>query len=216
MPADRFLFVPNGADLHALVEVLPVEQRERVLEFKHRHRKLLAYTGNFGKANNLRALVEALPHLAPAGIGAVLVGSGPEEPALKQLARDLGCGDHVLFLGRIDKAAVPGCLVLMDAAYLGLQDKPLFRFGISPTKVNDYLMAGLPVVLAVTAPIDAEAAGPLVAKCRPDVPAAIAETVIRLCGVEGRELEKGRAQARRWLEENRDYRVLAKRFLDGL
>jgi len=39
----------------------------------------------------------------------------------------------------------------MDILYIGLQRQSLFRFGISPNKLMDYMMAARPIVCAVDA-----------------------------------------------------------------
>ena len=39
----------------------------------------------------------------------------------------------------------------MDVLYIGLQKQSLFRFGISPNKMFDYMMAAKPIIQAIDA-----------------------------------------------------------------
>ena len=57
-------------------------------------------------------------------------------------------------LDPVRKAQVVDFLRRVDAAYLGLQRHSVFRYGVSPTKLNDYMLAARPVIYAVEAPDD--------------------------------------------------------------
>lgn len=49
------------------------------------------------------------------------------------------------------KLQIPTLLQWFAVAYIGLQRQPLFRFGIAPNKLMDYMMAGRPVLMAIDA-----------------------------------------------------------------
>lgn len=55
--------------------------------------------------------------------------------------------DNVLFLDSILKKMVPAFLNKMDVLYIGLQNQKLFKFGISPNKLMDYMMASKPICI---------------------------------------------------------------------
>ena len=46
---------------------------------------------------------------------------------------------------------MPTLLATMDALFIGLKRSPLFRFGISPNKLMDYMAAAKPVIHAIEA-----------------------------------------------------------------
>ncbi|MFD2270332.1 glycosyltransferase [Undibacterium arcticum] len=56
---------------------------------------------------------------------------------------------NVWFLDPVSKEQIPALLQRFDVAYLGMQRQPLFRFGIAPNKLMDYMMAGRPVLMAI-------------------------------------------------------------------
>ena len=69
-----------------------------------------------------------------------------------QKVKDHNLQNVVELLPAVKRGDVPGLLQQMDALYVGLQRQPLFRFGVSPNKLMDYMMAAKPVIFAIDAP----------------------------------------------------------------
>ena len=65
------------------------------------------------------------------------------------------CGEerlaNVTMLAPIPKLQVPALLAQVDIAYIGWQRVPIYRFGIAPNKLMDYMMAGRAVLHSVEA-----------------------------------------------------------------
>jgi glycosyltransferase involved in cell wall biosynthesis len=113
-------------------------------------RTLAIFAGAFRRWHGAGQLVEAIRRLHARGrrdIGAVLVGAGPELPAVRRAAAGL---DGVIFTGALPHASLPACLAAADigvapfdvAAHPPLQ----LDFYWSPLKIFEYMAAGLPVV----------------------------------------------------------------------
>ena len=67
--------------------------------------------------NGVEYLVRAMPEIARAvDAEAIVIGDGPERAALEKLARELGIGDRVTFLGARAHAEMPGLLSSGDIA----------------------------------------------------------------------------------------------------
>lgn len=64
----------------------------------------------------------------------------------------------------------------------GWQRQPLFRFGVSPNKLMDYMMAGKPVIFAIDAGNDMVADASCGISIEPENSAAIAKAAIQLGG----------------------------------
>ena len=75
----------------------------------------------------------------------LLVGTGPDRDALAAQAGALGLGEHALFVGHADYAAVPAYLGLARCSADPVADDPVAR-GRSPLKIVESLAAGVPVV----------------------------------------------------------------------
>jgi glycosyltransferase involved in cell wall biosynthesis len=216
----RFFHVPNGIDLgewEGEPEPLPAPAAQALAEHRRAHRFLVGYAGAHGPANALDTLLDAAALLEDAGVGIVLVGQGPEKEALRGRARTMGLR-HVAFLDPVPKRAVPSLLREIDGAFIGIARRPLYRFGVSPNKLMDYMMSGRPVVCG----IQEDAGNDMVrdAGCGfsvpPDDPAALAGAIRRLAALAPAEREAMGLQGRRHVEERHAYGVLARQFLEVL
>ncbi|MGC9195024.1 MAG: glycosyltransferase family 4 protein [Syntrophobacteraceae bacterium] len=216
MAPSKFCHIPNGIaceEWESASERLP-EIHERALNGLHGQGEfLLGYAGAHGIANGLSTLVEAASLLQSHKVVIVLVGQGPEKEKIQCLARQKGL-TNMVFLPPVAKACIPRLLSKMDALYIGLKKSPLFRFGISPNKLMDYMMAGKPIIEAIEASNDMVAW----ARCGISVPAenpsAVAQAIKDLmCLGEGQRIEMG-LRGKRYLRAGNDYKVLAAKFID--
>lgn len=107
----------------------------------------LGYAGGHGYANALEDLVKAAAELQGLPIEIILIGEGPKKAALEELAAALELS-NVEFRPVIPKSSIPDTLASFDALYLGWEPRPMYRFGTSPNKLLDYMMAARPVVHA--------------------------------------------------------------------
>jgi glycosyltransferase involved in cell wall biosynthesis len=172
---------------------------------------IVGYAGALGIANALDTLLEATNYLKERKIAIVLVGSGAEQETLRARATKLNA---VYFLPPVPKKCVPELLEKMDILYIGLKKQPLFRFGISPNKLMDYMMAAKPVIQAIEAGNDPVREANCGASIPAEDPQAVAEAIITFAGMPPEELQKIGEQGRKYVLEHHDYRVLARHFLD--
>ncbi len=214
----KFHHLPNGVDCDEwMVSDAPLpEEHERLLRLlRQRESFLVGYAGAHGVANALEQLIDAADLLKAENISFVLLGDGPEKAALMKKTQTLKL-PNVFFLPRISRNAAILFLRSMDTLFVGLQNRALFRFGISPNKLMDYMMAAKPIVQAV------EAGNDLVseAQCGISVPAenpgAIAEAIRTLHGMPKGILREMGDRGRRFVVKYHDYRVIAAKFISLL
>lgn len=219
MAADKFVHVPNGIDPaewdHGASAALPPTHAAAIAAARGKGQLLVAYAGAHGVANALGTMLDAAALLRDEPVTWLLIGGGPEKAALAQRVHS----EHlvnVVMLDPVDKVAIPTLLRAMDVLYIGLQSEPLFRFGISPNKLMDYMMAARPVICAIAAgndPVSEAGCGETIA---PQDPGALAAAVRRMSalppGARERMGQAGRAQ----VESHHVYAVLARRFLDAV
>lgn len=218
MEPSKFLFVPNGIDLDekTVAEPLPAEHLKILEGARAQGRFIIGYAGRVGLANALHTLIDAVALGRQTNVCAAILGEGSHIPDLRAQAENLDISDRVLFLDSVRKSQVNDFLARVDVAYIGLQSQPLFRFGVSPTKLNDYMLAAKPIIYAIDAPGDVVAESGAGISCRAEDPEALWAAIEALRELTADErFEMGR-RGRQWLIANRDYRVLANQFLDGI
>jgi len=118
---------------------------------------------------------------------------------------------NVHFLPSIPKRAVPAFLAEMDSLFIGWRKLPIYRFGINPNKLFDYLMAGKPVIHSVEAGNDMVKDAGAGFSVGAEDPAAIAEAVRRMLATTPNERGRMGAAGRQYVLAHHDYRVLAQR-----
>jgi glycosyltransferase involved in cell wall biosynthesis len=93
VPADRVVVIPNGIDYHR-IRSLPAGSI----------RTHLAYCGRLKNHKNVDVMVQAVALMKRnmSDVSAVIIGSGPEEQRLKEMARSLHAEKNIIFTGAIE------------------------------------------------------------------------------------------------------------------
>lgn len=99
---DCIEIIPNGINLNNL--------RSKISNLKNKERKTIITTSRLVLKNGVDILIEAISILKKEGLSGSfqchILGAGPDEEKLKDLARILGVQDEVIFLGHIDPEAI--------------------------------------------------------------------------------------------------------------
>ena len=178
-------------------------------------RTIVGYAGSHGLPNALDVLLDAAASLKDAALSFVLVGEGHEKARLSQRVRDEGLA-NVLMSPPIPKAQIPALLATFDIAYIGWQRVPIYRFGIAPNKLMDYMMAGRAVLHSVEAGNDPVAEAGCGLTVAPESPVAVAEGLVELARRTPDERAAMGARGRAFVLAHHSYPVLAQRFLDAV
>ena len=115
-------------------------------------------------------------------------------------------------LDPIPKRQVQSMLARFDACYIGLTRDSLFRFGVSPNKLFDYLVSGRPILYGIDSgryrPVEELKAG---LQFSPEDPAALANAVLKLKALPEAERAEMGARGRRSVLKNHEYGTLAQK-----
>ena len=176
---------------------------------------IVGYAGSMGRPNALDVLLDAARLLADRPLRFVLVGDGHER---ERLAARIGAQglSQVALLAPIPKAQVPAFLAGIDIAYLGWQRQPLYRFGIAPNKLMDYMMAARPVLHSVEAGNDPVAESGCGLTVAPESAEAVARGLRQLAALSPRERRLFGERGRAYVLQHHAYPVLARQFLAAL
>jgi glycosyltransferase involved in cell wall biosynthesis len=176
---------------------------------------LVGYAGSHGKPNALDTLLDAAALLQHEPLHFALVGDGHEKQHLAARVQAEGL-TNVSLLPAIPKAQIPSFLSAIDIAYIGWQRVPLYRFGIAPNKLMDYMMAGCAVLHAVEAGNDPVAEAGCGLTVAPESPQAVADGLRRLAAMPESERHTMGERGRGYVLTHHTYPVLAQRFLQAM
>ena len=176
---------------------------------------IVGYAGAHGKPNALEYLLEAAKLLSDKPIVFALFGTGLEKNNLIQLSQGLNI-KNVFFFNAVNKKQMFRLLENIDIAYISLLSQPLFRFGVSPNKLMDYMVSGTPIISAIRSANDLVTevgCGITVASANPE---AIANGILQLASLTAEERRNMGKRGKMFVLKNRTYPVLAKKFLDAV
>lgn len=155
LASEKFVWIPNGVggleiESEDVSSIAPLEQH--VIDLKRQGNFVVIYAGALGEPNAIHTVLEAFNLLKASHptIKLLLIGRGVMKSQLMQYA-DREKLTNVEFHDQIDKADVMKVLKQASAGYISLNPQPIFRFGISPNKLWDYMLAKLPVIFACKA-----------------------------------------------------------------
>jgi glycosyltransferase involved in cell wall biosynthesis len=211
----KFHYIPNGFDKGEWdkenIAPLPKEHVEAIAELKSKHSFLVAYAGNHGIANSLDSFLDAAA-LLKSNVAIVLVGDGPEKNGLIKMANEKKI-TNAYFLPAIKKKSIPALLEQFDALYIGLKNESLFRFGISPNKMIDYMMAGKPIIQAINAGNNMVKEYGCGIDVTPENPASIALGIETIESMHASDRATLGANGRKAALAHHDYKVLSENFI---
>jgi glycosyltransferase involved in cell wall biosynthesis len=214
----KLAIVPNGISPDDWAEA-PAPLREDVARALAAARAagetLVGYAGSMGLPNALDTLLDAAALVRDEPIRFVLVGDGHERARLAARVQAEGLA-RVTMLAPIPKPQVPALLAGVDIAYIGWQRVPIYRFGIAPNKLMDYMMAGRAVLHSVEAGNDPVAEAGCGVTVAPEDPQAVARGLRELAAASPAERAAMGGRGRAFVQARHTYPVLARRFLEAV
>lgn len=144
MDPKKFSWIPNGISLSEVEypESLPAS----VMTKLPRNKFIVGYTGTLGVANAMEFYIDAAELVKKySDICFVLVGDGKERPSLERLVilKNL---NNVVFIDPVQKKQVQSLLSHFDLCYIGWRDEDIYKYGIAPNKLPEYMAATKPIV----------------------------------------------------------------------
>jgi len=205
----EFIWINNGIDIEEMkkIEPLPEEIKNKIPNNKF----IVGYTGTIGIANALDSFLESAKLLESyRDILFVIVGEGKEK---KNLIKKYGNLKNVLFLNSIPKKQVQSMLSLFDVCYIGLKKENLFKYGVSPNKLFDYMYSGKPIVYAINSGknniVDLAECGISV---EAENPKSIADGILKLYKIPVEKRVKLGENGKKFVLENFTYEKLAQKY----
>jgi glycosyltransferase involved in cell wall biosynthesis len=214
--------IPNGADVELF---RPASQGER----SGMRRKLglreddfvIVFAGRIGWYYRIDMVIRALDTLINKQklrrIRFLLLGPGERVQEYRDLCRELGLKEKVLFLGERRRDKVARILPCCDLGVIPLDDDPIW-LSVYTTKIFEYCASGLPVIVSVTKGSDLEKLveeNKIGFAAEPTKPEKFAEAILEAYEHKDR-LEEMRADARKLAVEKFNRRKTAEKLAEIL
>jgi glycosyltransferase involved in cell wall biosynthesis len=212
---DKLYIVPNGVDLDGWPPAPPDLEAEVKKKLDHVIRTghaIIGYAGNHGISNSLDTLLQTARLMRDDRVSFVLVGDGPEKAELMRFARTEQLS-NVYFIDAMPKRHIPCLLQFFDIAYIGWKRHRLYRFGIAPNKLIDYMMAARPTLHAVDAANDLVAEAGCGLTVAPESPSAVVNGIRALLNLNSAERKVMGDRGKEYVLKNLAYPILSERFL---
>ncbi len=202
----HIVWIPNGVDISLFPTAFQGIEDQKDF-FK------LMYFGSHGQANGLENLLLAMELIQKMDGGKKirlrLIGDGLNKNSLMQMAQEKGL-KNIKFEAAIPKKDIPALAAQADAFVITIRDLPnLYRYGVSPNKLFDYLAASRPILIATSAannPVDEAQAGLSVA---PEQPQALADAIVKMSLLPLSERQKMARAGREYVEQKYDFAQLS-------
>jgi glycosyltransferase involved in cell wall biosynthesis len=209
IPRDRIVWIPNGVDLSLFPRTEP-PVRGPSEPFT------LMYFGAHGQANGLDNVLQAMKLVQDRQgnqpVHLRMIGDGLLKPALMAQARKLGLA-NVSYEPPVPKSQIPALASQADAFVIPVPDLPkLYRYGISPNKLFDYLAAARPIIIASNAannPVADAKAGLTVGAGKTE---ELATAILQIAATPIEERQRMGRAGREYVEQNHSFKQLAERF----
>lgn len=215
MAPEKFHYVPNGIELmewdrhHS---ALPKAHMNRLHESRKKGRFLIGFAGSHCLSDALDVLLDVAQLMADEPVDFVLVGQGTNKAMLQEMAIQMELR-NVYFLDPVPKDAIPALLRAMDCLYIGSLNPSLYRFGISPNKLMDYMAAGKPIICAIDAANDVVGDAGCGFTVRSGGSRAIADAIVRMMHLPAAARKQMGEAGNAYVRARHDYAVLADQFL---
>lgn len=204
IPGEKIFWIPNGADLSRYESVKKYDGAASGV-FR------IMYLGSHGRANALDCILDCANILKKSeaqSIRFIFVGDGPEKERLMDYAK-INDIVNVEFRSPVPKSEIFKVMGEADAFIVSLDDLPLYKYGISLNKLNDYMASGRPVLFSGNSannPIKEAGAGLSVAALSPELLAKAAFELSRMKPEERIAMGKNGIE---YLKKHHDVKLLA-------
>lgn len=183
----------------------------------HKENFIVGYFGGHALSNALDKVLDTAKGIRSIDkkVVFVLVGDGTEKNRLIERSK-AEMLDNVFFLKSVNKKAVPNLLKYFNCSILTGLPSPLYRFGLSPNKMYDSMMAGIPIICAFDAPETLVVKYECGIQCNPDIAENIVNSILSIKKLSKDERIQMGYNGQKAILEHFTYSKLAEKFIGCL
>ncbi len=216
--SEQWCFIPQGYEFEEKNDedaVIPEPHKNIISDLRRKNKFIIAYCGSHGIANALQYLISTAVLLKGKNVAFVLIGQGPEKDNLRRFASESDAS-NVVFLPAVPKRTIYSILRTIDACYHGTKNSAIYKYGISPNKLMDYMASAKPIINAVNTSGDIVLDADCGVSIKPEDPELIAGAIEEIMQMTSDERAAMGERGREYLLKHHDYKILAKKYIDVL
>lgn len=209
MGADKFVHVCNGIDPSSdFSGVLPI--KNELDKLRARYKRVVMYAGSIGVPNAMDYCIDAMNLIDDPDIAMVIVGHGTEKQRLQLEAKNC----NIYFFEPVPKNTIQSLLAYSDICIISWLDLPLYKYGISPNKLFDYMFASKPIINAVNSDFNITGACDCGLTIKPESAEVMKEAITQLSALSDEELQKKGVNGKELVMSTYTYEKLAKKVIN--
>lgn len=211
----RWNYIPNGISSCPSPKDVVHHNSELylwLLEKQRSGKRVLVYAGSVGLPNKVHRLIEAvelLPESKKAEIEILIIGRGTEMSKLKTSDESIS----LRLESQVDRDILMQLLELCHGGFISLAPSDIFRHGISPNKMFDYMKVGLPVISAINAGNDPVAEAGCGWSVSSESASDLSQAILNWINCDIPTLARMGLDGQMWVAENHGYSMLAREYL---
>jgi glycosyltransferase involved in cell wall biosynthesis len=207
----KFKYIPQGFDVNYSSQGII----DKYNEYFPANKFNVCYSGSIGRFNNVRKILEIAKLLAGKDICFIIIGRGPLKNKLIEQSKNL---QNIVFLEFIPKKSIVSVISKADLLIFPSKNYPIFRYGVSPNKWIDYMLAGRPILDTHVPNISDYVCMIKDADCaflqNSDSPEVLASTILKISKLPSEILNNMGLRGREYVLKNLNYDILGSRFVD--
>ena len=210
---EKVYWMPNGLNIEKADKALVEDTIELPNELDQflTHNWCCIYVGSIAKCESIDRIIQSWKTVNESDICLAIIGDGNESPVIDSMIAELDSA-RIRHFPSITKEQIPVALNKAKCCLAAIPNSPIYRFGLSMNKLNDYLYSGKPIVFACDAEnVINEVDGFVVPF---DDMKAMAEAIENVKQLTDAQLVAIEQREKQIVREHYDYRVIAEQYLE--
>jgi glycosyltransferase involved in cell wall biosynthesis len=209
---EKVVWIPNGVNLERFENPKQLDPDSNLVQLlrENKNNFKVIYTGAHGPANGLSVIIDTATILQRnrTKIHFFLIGDGAEKDKLQYDAEKHNL-KNINFFSPIPKEQIPDLLRYADLLLHCFAPIDVFKYGISPNKIYDYLASGKPIIMSVKTSNNIVQDARAGITVEPGNSESLAKGILKIEKMTAEEREKLGANGRAYVEKYHNTRVLA-------
>lgn len=212
VPKEKVHWMPNGISVAQVNKDLISDNElpKDLKEYLESH-WCCVYFGSIAKCECIDVLLKAFSKVKDQDVYFAIIGDGGEKENIMKLASDLKI-QNIKFFPAINRHLIPKALSQANAAVAALENHPVYKYGLSINKLNDYLVSGIPTIFACDLDNVVKEAGHFSVPV--GEPEKLAQAIIQVKQLSEEEKKRLSESAKQIIADKYDYANIGKRYLD--